>query len=342
KGKILTLKLLLQSVLMLGFFLLKDKKEKVHMRLDFISLTLSSAGFGGLLYGFSSAGSKGWDSPLVYGTLIIGVVSLIWFILRQINQDNPMLNFRIYQYPMFALSSAISMVITMAMFSGMLLIPLYVQTVRGISPLDAGLMLLPGAIAMAIMSPITGRLFDLFGGRVLAIVGLAITTVTSYLFSQLTMESTYAYLVILNTVRMFGMSMVMMPVQTNGLNQLPARYYPHGTAMNNTLQQVSGAIGTALLVTVMSNRAEIHGERLAANAMREATGQAAPAALEELKQQIATRAMLEGINDAFFVTVFVSALALIMAFFIKRARQAEDTIGKKSGEQKPAKQLMEN
>ena len=330
------------TVLMLGFFLLKDKKEKVHMRLDFISLTLSSAGFGGLLYGFSSAGSKGWDSPLVYGTLIIGVVSLIWFILRQINQDNPMLNFRIYQYPMFALSSAISMVITMAMFSGMLLIPLYVQTVRGISPLDAGLMLLPGAIAMAIMSPITGRLFDLFGGRVLAIVGLAITTVTSYLFSQLTMESTYAYLVILNTVRMFGMSMVMMPVQTNGLNQLPARYYSHGTAMNNTLQQVSGAIGTALLVTVMSNRAEIHGERLAANAMREATGQAAPAALEELKQQIATRAMLEGINDAFFVTVFVSALALIMAFFIKRARQAEDTIGKKSGEQKPAKQLMEN
>ena len=330
------------TILLLGFFLLKDKKEKIHLRLDFFSLTLSSAGFGGILYGFSSAGSKGWDSPLVYGTLTIGIVSLTWFILRQLNQDNPMLNFRIFQYPMFALSSAISMVITMAMFSGMLLIPLYVQTVRGISPLDAGLMMLPGAIAMAIMSPITGRLFDLFGGRVLAIIGLAITTVTSYLFSVLTMESTYMYLVIINTVRMFGMSMVMMPVQTNGLNQLPPRYYPHGTAMNNTLQQVSGAIGTALLVTIMSNRAETHGERLAESAMREATGQATPAALAEMKQQIATRAMLEGINDAFFVTVFVSALALIMAFFIKRAKQAEDTIGRKSSEEKPSGKLMGN
>ena len=84
-----------------------------------------------------------------------------------------MLNFRIYQYPMFALSSVITMVVTMAMFSGMLLLPIYVQTVRGISPLDAGLLLLPGAIIMAIMSPITGRLFDKFGGRALAIIAEA-------------------------------------------------------------------------------------------------------------------------------------------------------------------------
>ncbi len=102
-----------------------------------------------------------------------------------------MLNFRIFQFPMFALSSAISMVVTMAMFSGMLLLPIYVQTLRGISPMDAGLMMLPGAILMAVMSPITGVLFDKFGGRILAITGLAITVVTSYFFSQLSFETTY-------------------------------------------------------------------------------------------------------------------------------------------------------
>lgn len=320
------------TVLLLGYFLLKDKKEKVNIRLDVFSLLLSSIGFGGLLYGFSSAGSKGWDSPHVYVTLTAGVIGLTWFILRQLSQDDPMLNFRIYQYPMFALSSVITMVVTMAMFSGMLLLPIYVQTVRGISPLDAGLMLLPGAIIMAIMSPITGRLFDKFGGRVLAIIGLSITVVTSYYFSELSLETTYTQLIILYTVRMFGMSMVNMPVSTNGLNQLPARYYPHGTAMNNTMQQVSGAIGTALLVTIMSNRAETYGKELAASAMKEAAGQATPAtpaALAEMKQQIASRALLEGINDAFFVTVFIAALALFLAFFIKRATQAEDTIGRK-------------
>lgn len=330
------------TVLILGFFMLKDKKEKVYLRLDFFSLVLSSIGFGGLLYGFSSAGSKGWDSPHVYGTLIAGVVALVWFILRQLNQDNPMLNFRIYKYPMFALSSAISMVVTMAMFSGMLLLPIYVQTVRGISPLDAGLMLLPGAIAMAIMSPITGRLFDKFGGKVLAIIGLSITVITSYYFSKLSLETTYTQLIILYTLRMFGMSMVNMPVSTNGLNQLPARYYPHGTAMNNTMQQVAGAIGTALLVTVMSNRAEVHGKELAEEAMKHASAASAQptaAAIAEMKHQIAMKAMMEGINDAFFVTVFISLIALILAFFIKRAKQAEDTIGREPASKKSTAEL---
>lgn len=324
------------AVLLIGFFLLKDKKEKVDIRLDLFSLLLSSVGFGGLLYGFSSAGSKGWDSPQVYGTIIIGIISLVSFILRQIKQERPMLNFGIYKYPMFALSSVISMVITMAMFSGMLLLPIYVQTIRGISPLDAGLMMLPGAVLMALMSPITGKIFDKYGGRILAIVGLVITTVTTYYFSKLTLDTSYTHLVILNTVRMFGMSMVMMPVSTNGLNQLPARYYPHGTAMNNTTQQVSGAIGTAFLVTIMSNRTESYASEFAATAMKNAVGQ--PTA--EMQQQIAMRAMLEGINDAFLVATLFALIALILAFFIKRAKQAEDIIEVKRPEKEKATKLI--
>ncbi|PLR89123.1 DHA2 family efflux MFS transporter permease subunit [Bacillus sp. T33-2] len=329
------------AILLIGFFLLKDKKEKVDIRLDLFSLLLSSAGFGGLLYGFSSAGSEGWDDPEVYTTLIIGVIALVWFILRQLRQDRPMLNFRIFKYPMFALSSAISMVVIMAMFSGMLLTPIYVQSIRGISPFDAGLMMLPGAIVMAFMSPITGRLFDKFGGRALAIIGLAITVITSYYFSELTLETTYTQLIILYTVRMFGMSMVNMPVTTNGLNQLPAQYYPHGTAMNNTLQQVSGAIGTALLVTIMSIRTETHIQELTEDAMKNAAG-APPteAAMVEMQQQIVMKATLEGINDAFFVTVFIAGLALVLSFFIKRAKQAEDIIGKPSA-QNPSQKLAE-
>lgn len=334
-------------VLLLGVFLLKDKKEKVDIKLDILSVILSSIGFGGLLYGFSSAGKEGWDSPLVYGSLAAGVISLVWFILRQLKLEKPLLNFKIYKYPMFALSSAISMVLTMAMFSGMMLLPIYVQTIRGISPLDAGLMLLPGAILMAIMSPITGKLFDQFGGRVLAIIGLAITVITSYYFSKLTLDTTYTHLIILYSVRMFGMSMVMMPVSTNGLNQLPARFYPHGTAMNNTMQQVSGAIGTALLVTVMSNRTESAAKEIAAD-MQNAAGAAGanvqPTAemIAQIKQEIMMKAMLEGINYAFYVSIFIAALALVLAFFIKRAKQAEDTISETSTENKLSPKLAEN
>ncbi|MGE8207495.1 DHA2 family efflux MFS transporter permease subunit [Heyndrickxia sp. NPDC080065] len=328
-------------VFLLGLFLLKDKKEKVDIRIDMFSVLLSSIGFGGLLYGFSSAGSKGWDSPQVYVTLIAGVVSLAWFILRQLHQERPMLNFKIYKYPMYALSSVISIVVTMAMFSAMMLLPIYVQNIRGISPLDAGLLLLPGAILMAIMSPITGKLFDKIGGRILAIIGLTITIVTTYFFSKLTVDTTYTHLIILYSLRMLGMSMVMMPVSTNGLNQLPARYYPHGTAMNSTLQQVSGAIGTALLVTIMSNRSESHAKELAAEAMKHLTGQPTKAEMAAMKQEIMMKATLEGINFAFLVTVFIAAVALILAFFIKRAKQAEDKDAQPSSEKMKTK-LVEN
>ncbi|RIW38800.1 DHA2 family efflux MFS transporter permease subunit [Bacillus salacetis] len=311
-------------VLLLGFFLLKDKKEKVDIRLDFLSVILSSVGFGSLLYGFSSAGTKGWDSPWVYGMIILGAVSLVTFILRQSKLDRPMLNFHVFKYPMFALSSSITMVVNMALFSGMLMIPIYVQTIRGISPLDAGLLMLPGALVMAVMSPITGKLFDKFGGRVLATSGLLLTVVTTYLFSKLTQDTSYTNLVVLNAIRMFGMSMVMMPVSTNGLNQLPRRFYPHGTAMNNTLNQVSGAIGTALLITVMSNRTVTHTKELMQDAMKNATGQPSEAAMAQMQQQITMEGMLQGINDAFLVASGIAAVALILAFFIKRSTPAED------------------
>ena len=100
------------------------------------------------LYGFSSAGDPeiGWGNPIVYGTISIGVISLLIFIFRQLKLDDPMLEFRIYKHPMFALSSGISIVISISMFSGMILTPLYVQTVRGISPMDAGFLMLPGAL----------------------------------------------------------------------------------------------------------------------------------------------------------------------------------------------------
>ena len=324
------------TIFILGFFLLKDKKEVVNIRIDVFSLLLSSVGFGGLLYGFSSAGSKGWDNPQVYLTAIIGVISLVAFILRQLKMEKPMLNFTIYRYPMYALSSVIYMVVTMAMFSGMLLLPIYVQTLRGISPMDAGLMLLPGAIVNAVMSPITGRLFDKYGGRVLAVTGLTITTITTYYLSRLTFETTYTFLTVLHAVRMFGMSMVFMPVSTNGLNQLPTRFYPHGTAMNSTSQQVSAAIGTAMLITIMSNRQISYAAQLMDEAMKNISGQPSEAAMIELQQQIAATAMLEGINLAFFVSAVISGVALVLAFFIKRAKQAEDPIEEKTTNKKIA------
>jgi len=324
--------------LIFAAFKLKDVTPQRAIKLDVISLILSSIGFGGLLYGFSSAGEKGWDHILVYGTIIIGTIALITFTLRQLRMDEPMLEFRIFKYPMFALSSAISIVISVAMFSAMILMPIYVQTIRGISPMDSGLLMLPGAIVMGIMSPITGKLFDKYGARSLAVFGLIITIVTTYYFSKISMDTAYSTLVLLYTLRMFGMSMVMMPVMTNGLNQLPAHNNPHGTAMNNTLQQVSGAIGSAVLITIMNNKTTAKAEELTAGAMNNMSANAAQAMTQsasEVKQQILNEAMLHGINYTFFLSTLIAAIALILAFFIKRVKPNDDNLtgGEVAGKQ---------
>lgn len=304
--------------LIYAIFRLRNITPNRDMKLDVFSIILSSIGFGGLLYGFSSAGDNGWSAPIVYGTIAIGAIALLIFVLRQLRMDEPMLDFKIYKYPMFALSSVISVVTAAAMFSAMILTPLYVQSVREISPLDAGILMFPGALLMGLMSPITGRLFDKYGARVMAVIGLSITVVTTYYMSEFGMETGYYYIMTIYTVRMVGMALVMMPVMTNGLNQLPAKSNPHGVAINSTLQQVAGAIGSALLLTIMTTRMGSVGVSLMADATDAGDMPTTAEGLGALQQEIEKQAMLEGISFAFFVATLIAIVGLVLAFFIKR------------------------
>jgi len=307
--------------LVLAIWKLENVMPTKKTNLDYASVVLSTLGFGGLLYGFSSASSAGWSDISVYGTITIGAISLVAFIWRQFKQKEPLLNLSVYKYPMFALSSAISVVNAVAMFSGMILTPAYVQSVRGISPFDSGLMMLPGAIIMGIMSPITGKLFDKFGPRVLGFVGLGITAISTYMLSHLQIDSSYSYIIFIYSIRMFGISMVMMPLMTNGLNELPTRLNPHGTAVNNTIQQIAGSIGTAIFVTIMNSKAE----KSAISQMSELD----PATITaEVKAHISQLALLHGIQFTFVVATFTTLFALILTLFLKRVDVSEAAVAK--------------
>lgn len=306
--------------LLLGIWKSKNiMQQNKNATLDYFSIILSSIGFGGLLYGFSSASSDGWTDQVVLITLIVGAIALITFVVRQLKMDTPLLDLRVYKYPMFALGSVIAIVNAVAMFSGMILTPAYVQNVRGITPLDSGLMMLPGAIIMGIMSPITGKLFDKYGPRVLGIIGLTITAISTYMLANLQIDSTHTYIILVYTLRMFGMAMVMMPIMTNGLNQLPTRLNPHGTAVNNTAQQVSGSIGTAILVTIMNSVTKTK----AADLM---TG-VDPTTLTAANKALLTQeALLAGIQYSFYIALGINIVALILVFFIKRAEVKDEPV----------------
>jgi EmrB/QacA subfamily drug resistance transporter len=300
--------------IILAYFLLRNVTRLSKPKVDYASIILSTFAFGGLLYGFSSAGEMGWSSPQVLIPLGVGGIVMVFFVTRQLRLKTPMLEFRVFKYNMFTLTTIISVVVTMSMFAAMILIPIYLQNVRGFSPLESGLLLLPGAIISALMSPITGRLFDHIGARPLALVGLGITAITTYMFAILTDETGYYYMMIAYTLRMIGISMIMMPIMTAGLNQLPKRLYSHGTAMSNTLRQMSGSIGTAFLVTVMSAQAAKY------------TLDFMPSGGEVSNEQLAiieNLATIEGINDAFLVSTIFAVIAFVLSFFIKRVRPPE-------------------
>ena len=296
-------------------------EQNKNATIDYLSIVLSTIGFGGLLYGFSSASSDGWTDSIVLTTLIVGAIALAIFIVRQLKMAEPLLDLCVYKYPMFALSSVIAIVNAVAMFSGMILTPAYVQSVRGISPLDSGLMMLPGAIVMGIMSPITGKLFDKFGPRALGVLGLAITAISTYMLANLQIDSSYTFIILVYTLRMLGMSMVMMPIMTNGLNQLPTRLNPHGTAINNTAQQVSGSIGTAILVTIMNSVAKTEATNLMSGVDPTTMTQATQALLTQ-------KALLAGIQYSFYVALGINIVVLIMALFVKRVDTSEEAVWK--------------
>lgn len=295
------------AVVILGYFFLQNASKLTYPKIDIRSIILSTLGFGGLLYGFSSVGTSGWSGVDVIGTLIVGSMALLFFILRQIKSEVPMLEFRVFKFSMFTLTTIISGVISIAMFTGMILVPIYVQDVRGFTPFESGLLLLPGSVLMAIMSPITGWVFDKVGAKWLAIIGMLIMAITNWKFSTLTVDNTYSNLMILYTVRMFGMSLLTMPIQTAGLNQLPEKYYSHGAAMSNTMRQLTGAIGMAILITVMTRQTIKYTQRLSI------TG-----ASDDMNE-VVNQATILGINDAFMVTTVLSIIALFLCFFIRRA-----------------------
>lgn len=283
------------GALVFAHLTLQNVTEQTNPRLDVLSLILSTLAFGGLLFGFSNAGNVGWADAQVLVPLIAGALTLVWFVHRQLHLEEPLLELEVLRNRMFTLGTALGMLVFMAMIGGMLMIPLYMQNMSDFTALESGLVLLPGAVIMGLMSPITGRIFDRFGAAALSIVGFALLAITSVLLARLTVDTTFSYIAIVNAVRMLGTAMVIMPVTTAALNQLPPRMIPHGAAVNNTLRQVAASVGTGVLVTVMTTTARDPEEFGVAGA-------------------------IHGVNVAFVVAGGIAAAGLVGSCFLRGSR----------------------
>ena len=244
-----------------AWFALKSapKNESKNLPLDKPSVALSTIGFGGRLYGFSTIGSNGLNIADAAITLV-GAIVVALFFRRQLKMDRPMLEVRVLANRKFLVGTIIGMLVQGALLAAGILMPIYLQSYLGYSATISGLVILPGAIVMGAMGPIAGRLFDKHGPRVLSLIGTSALTLSTLAFAFLGDSTGLIYLTILYTVRMFSLSLVNMPITTWAMNALDNSLMNHGTSVNNTLRQVAG--GVAFRWSIRTKESECRaGER---------------------------------------------------------------------------------
>jgi len=297
------------GVLVYGARMLGNVGTPRRLNLDLLSIPLSALGFGGLVYALSRFGEGGLGNPAVSAPLVVGGVSLAAFLWRQValsrpipgRSGEPLLDLRAFRFPMFTLGVGLMVIAMMALFGGMILLPLYLQNLRGLNTLQTGLLLLPGGLLMGLLAPSIGKLYDRIGLRPLVVPGTLLMTLMLFGLGRIDTLTPIWALLALHLTLSAGLALLFTPVFTSALGPLPPHLYAHGSAILSTLQQVAGAAGVALLITLMTGR------------MASMTAQGvAPLA-----------AQVSGLQLAFTVSAVIAAIAVVLALFLKRTPDSQ-------------------
>ncbi len=292
------------ATLAYGAARLVNVSEPGEQRLDVLSVILTVPAFGGLVFGLSKlTDPTGFALGLV--ALVVGVLCLVAFGLRQRmlarTERSPLLDLRAFDFRMFSLATVVLCVAMVALFGSVILLPIYLQTIHGLTSLQTGLLVLPGGIVMGLLGPVVGRLLDRFGPPVLAASGGVVLVLALLGLSTVTATTPIWLLLIMHVGVMTSLAFLFTPAFTSGLNPLPPHLYSHGSAILTTLQQVSGAAGTAVLVMIMAAR----------SATLIAAGESQ------------SQALTGGISLAFLVAAVIAVPAAVCAAFLRNPMGAE-------------------
>ncbi|HWQ71593.1 MAG TPA: MDR family MFS transporter [Desulfitobacteriaceae bacterium] len=298
----------LDSILV--FLFVENVMELKNPKIEVLSIILSTIGLGALLFGFSSAGNRGWSDPVVMISIVMGLIVFSLFVWRQLTMEKPMLELRIFKTKAFALGTIIGCISNIPYIGVTIILPLFIQSVLGKPALTSSLVLLPGALTMAVMTLVAGRLYDRYGVKRLAIPGLILLAVSTLPFADLHINTSLILIALLHAVRLVGIALVVLPVQTICLANLPHKLLPHGSAVLNLTTTGFGSIGVAVLITIMSNVTASHAP---AKALAQTD-----AALYKSEM---LHAVISGMNTTFMVMIALTVVSLVIILFLKEKKQ---------------------
>jgi len=298
------------AALVVGARWIRNLGETSRAPIDVLSIVLSALGFGGLVFGLSQIGATDSHGPgaaaadgiaivTLVSSLAVGVIALGLFVWRQLvlqRVDDALLDLRVFRSGNFSLSIGQMALMSLAFFGTLTVLPLYLQRVLGVSALETGLIVLPGSLAMGLAGPVIGRIYDRRGTRVLLVPGAIVTSAMLWAFTTVTATTPIWMIAVAQTILSVGLAMSFTPLFTASLGSLTPRFYSYGSAVLGTVQQVAGAAGIALMITVFS----------AVTANGEAAGLAA------------ADAGAAGARTAFLIGAIATVPLILGAFFIRK------------------------
>jgi drug resistance transporter, EmrB/QacA subfamily len=284
-------------------FLPKAERHSVP-HLDIIGMCLAPIAFAMLAYGVSEGGTS-WTSTSTITGLTIGGIALIAFIIVELRQKQPLLELKVFKSSDFTRSIILTWIVQLALFGAMLLVPLYLQGVKGYTALETGWILMPQALCAGLGMPISGRLFDKIGARPLAFAGLTVVSVALFILSGVKVDTSLWVIIVSICLMGLGMGFSMMPLNTHVLNSAPRRLVSRVTPLTTAAQQVVVSFAVAGLTGYLTSQITSH----------------AASAGEGANPLIS---VVAGYGDTFFLSACIAAAGVALSLILRKPKLKEE------------------
>lgn len=311
---------------------------------DYIGFFSSIAGIVSLLYVLGEGSTIDWGDVKFPLLLAFGCFSLLIFVVNELMHPDPLLELRVFKIYNFTLSQFITGVTTLAMMGGIYILPLFLQSIRGYTAMETGLILFPSAIASGLMMPISGALFDKFGAKVVTVPGLILVALATYEMSRFNMDTTRTTVTLVATLRGVGLGFSMMPVNTAAMNSVPRHLFGKATALSTTVRSIMGAVAITFMTTIISNQSSYNYARLSeqitpfnhtsSNIVKALQGILMKSGLSQgvsqgyaystLGKMLYAQAYLDAMNYAIAVTVPAVFVAIFLVLLMKSSNKAKN------------------
>jgi EmrB/QacA subfamily drug resistance transporter len=312
-----------------AWFLLPGFAAQPVGRFDFFGFAAIATGLSALLLALSEGQSWGWSSYPTVILLIVGVLCLALFVVIELEVDEPLLDVRVFRSWPYTNSLLLISVLSVGLFASLFYIPLFLQQAQGLGAFEAGLVLMPQALVMAVFMPLAGRLYDRVGARWPAVAGLLIVAYATYLMQDFRVTTPQSEIIGLLCLRAVGMGLSMMPIMTGGISAVPPSHVGFASAFNNVAQRVSSALGLAVLTAFMTiQQAQLSADRagmVAADLQMPAltpgpTGQVL--GTMAVYEQTRTQVFVSSLDDVMLINTVMTIVAVGLALCLRSGRSA--------------------